>query len=80
MYTVYECSILHDGQVEKVNANWAGVIHKIYDALGEEKVKMLTSNLQETQAEMFFGQWVNVEMGCPGYKIKIKSVESRDET
>lgn len=73
-YSVYEVSILHDGKVEKICANWAGVINKIYATLGEENVKMLTSNLQEAQAEMFFGQWINMSFGVPGYKINIKVV------
>lgn len=68
----YEVSILHDGKVEKVCGNWAGVINKIYDTLGEENIKMLTSQMQEAQAEMFFGKWVNMSFGVPGYKISIK--------
>lgn len=52
---MYEVSIEYKGKTEKVRGNWAGVINKIYDVLGEENAKMLTSNLQEAQAEMFFG-------------------------
>ena len=74
MYGVYEVSILHDGKAEKICANWAGVINKIYDTLGEENVKMLTSQMQEAQAEMFFGHWVDMSFGMPGYKVNIKVV------
>lgn len=69
----YEVSIEHEGKTEKVCGNWAGVINKIYDTLGEDNVEMLTSNLQEAQAEMFFGKWVNMRFGVPGYRIKIQS-------
>ena len=74
----YEVNIEHEGKIEKVCGNWAGVINKIYDALGEDNVKMLTSNIQEAQTEMFFGQWVNMSFGVPGYKITIKAVQSKD--
>lgn len=73
-YSTYEVSILHDGKVEKICANWAGVINKIYATLGEENIKMLTSQMQEAQAEMFFGRWVNMNFGVPGYKVNIKVV------
>ena len=74
IYSAYEVSILHDGKVEKVCANWAGVINKIYTALGEENAKMLTSQMQEAQAEMFFGNWVDMSFGISGYKVSIKVV------
>ena len=74
----YEVSIEHEGKIEKVCGNWAGVINKIYNTLGEDNVKMLTSNLQEAQAEMFFEQWVNMSFGVPGYKIIIKVVQPKN--
>jgi len=77
---IYEVSIEHEGKTEKVCGNWAGVINKIYDTLGEDNVKMLTSNLQEAQAEMFFGQWVNMRCGVPGYGIKIKTIQSKEDS
>ena len=75
---IYEVSIEHEGKTEKVRGNWAGVINKIYDTLGEDNVKMLTSNLQEAQAEMFFGQWVNMRFGVPRYGIVIKAIQSKE--
>ena len=77
---VYEVSIEHKGKTEKVCGNWAGVISKIYNTLGEDNVKMLTSNLQEAQAEMFFEQWVNMQFGVPEYKIIIKTVQAKEDT
>ena len=74
----YEVSIEHEGKTEKVRGNWAGVINKIYSTLGEDNVKMLTSTLQEAQAEMFFGQWVNMSFGVPGYKIAVKAVQPKN--
>lgn len=74
---IYEVSIEHEGKTEKARGNWAGVINKIYDTLGEEKAKMLTSNLQEAQAEMFFGKWVNMRFGVPGYGIVIGTIQSK---
>ena len=76
----YEVSIEHEGKTEKVCGNWAGVINKIYDTLGEEKAKMLTGNMQEAQAEMFFGKWVNMRCGVPGYGIKIKTITPKEDT
>ena len=77
---IYEVSIEHEGKTEKVRGNWAGVINKIYDTLGEEKAKMLTGNLQEAQAEMFFEQWVNMRFGVPGYGIVIKTIQSKESS
>ena len=70
----YEVSIEHEGKIEKVCGNWAGVINKIYNTLGEDNV----SNLQEAQAEMFFEQWVNMNFSVPGYKIAIKAVQPKN--
>lgn len=78
-YNVYEVSIEHESKTEKVCANWAGVINKIYATLGEENVKMLTNQMQEAQAEMFFGRWVDMSFGVPGYKINVKVVKSYEE-
>ena len=80
IYSAYEVSILHDGKVEKVCANWAGVINKIYATLGEENVKMFTSQMQEAQAEMFFGCWVDMSFGVPGYKINVKVVTPKEKS
>ena len=77
---IYEVSIGHEGKTEKICGNWAGVINKIYSTLGEEKVKMLTSNLQEAQAEMFFEKWVNMSFGVPDYKITIKMVPVKEDS
>ena len=77
---IYEVSIKHEGKTEKVCGNWTGVINKIYNTLGEDNVKMLTSNLQEAQAEMFFEKWVNMSFGVPDYKIIIKTVTPKEDT
>lgn len=76
----YEVSIKYKDKTEKVCGNWAGVINKIYSTLGEDNVKMLTSNLQEAQAEMFFEKWVNMSFGVPDYRIIIKTVMPKEDT
>jgi hypothetical protein len=80
-YSVYEVSILTEGKPRKAVGNWAGVMNTIYDALGESAMRCVAM-LGEAQAEMFFGQDVNVAIvdSKNQYRINIKTMKPREKS
>ncbi len=80
-YNVYEVSVLTEGKPRKAMGNWAGVMNTIYDALGENAMRCVSA-LGGAQAEMFFGQDVNVAIvdSENQYRINIKTVKPREKS
>ena len=80
-YNVYEVTVLTEGKPRKATGNWAGVMNIIYDAIGEDAAKRCVTALGGAQAEMFFGQDVNVAIvdSENQYRINIKTVKPREK-
>ena len=78
MYTAYTATILIEGVPKTVHANWAGVMNSIYDTIGEDAAKRCAAVLGELQAEMFFGQDVNMSIvdSENKYRINVKTIKS----
>jgi len=81
-YSAYEVNILAGGKPRKIMGNWAGVMHTIYDAIGEDAAKRCAAVLGEAQAEMFFGQDVDMAIvdSENQYRINIKTVKPREKS
>lgn len=70
---IYKCTTVYNGEVKTVKGNWAGVVTAIYSHInGEEDVRRVSILIGPVQAEMFFGQEVNIELGDIQNKFKIK--------
>lgn len=80
-YSAYEVNVLTDGKSHKATGNWAGVMNTIYDAIGENAAKRCVAVLGEAQAEMFFGQDINMTIvdSENQYRINIKTVKPREK-
>lgn len=77
IYSAYTATILVDGVPKTVHANWAGVMNSIYDAIGETAAKRCAAMLGELQAEMFFGQDINMSIvdSENKYRINVKTIK-----
>ena len=78
----YEVNILTEGKPRKVTGNWAGVMNAIYDAIGEGVAKRCAAVLGEAQAEMFFGQDIDIAIidSENQYRINIKTMTPREKS
>jgi len=78
----YSAYILTEDKTCKVTGNWAGVMNTIYDAIGEDAAKRCAAVLGEAQAEMFFGQDIDMAIidSENQYRINLKTVKPREKS